>query len=87
MGLIPVPFGRIHKVHCAENISVVGHGHGRHAQFLRPLTELLHVASAVEHRVVGVEMEVDELGHVKSGSEVQASGFRLWASGLILPLR
>jgi hypothetical protein len=55
--------GSVHKMHRAENISVVGHGHGGHAQFLYPVTEFLHVASAVEHGVVGMEMEVDELRH------------------------
>jgi hypothetical protein len=50
-------------VHRAENISVVGHGDGGHAEFVNPVTEFFHVASAVEHGVISVEMEVDELRH------------------------
>ena len=54
---------RIHEIHCTENIAVVGHGDGGHAKLFDTLHELLHVAGAVEHRVVGVEVQVDELGH------------------------
>src|ERR1700687_1282286 len=63
--------GGIHKVHRTENIAVISHGHGRHAEFLHPLTEFFHVPSAVEHGLIGVEMQVDELRHVN-----RASGFR-----------
>jgi hypothetical protein len=55
--------GRIDEVDRAENISVVGHGHGWHSQFLYAMAEFFDVAGAVEQGVVGVEMQVDELGH------------------------
>ena len=54
---------RIHKVHRAEDIAVVGHGDRGHTQFLHPLAEFLHVAGAVEHGIVGMEMKMNELGH------------------------
>ncbi len=62
--------GGVYKMHRAKNIAVVGHGHGGHAQFFHPLTEFFHVASAVKHGVVGVEVEVDELRHLRSGSRL-----------------
>src|ERR1700739_717123 len=52
----------IDEVHGAKNISVVGHGHGGDANFLFPLAKLFDVAGAVKHRVVGMQMKVDELG-------------------------
>ena len=54
---------RIHEMHRAEDVAVVGHGHGGHAQLLHPLDKLLDVAGAVEQGVVGMEVQVDELGH------------------------
>ena len=42
---------------------LVGHGDSRHAQFLHSLDEFLDVAGAVEHRVVGMQVQVNELGH------------------------
>jgi hypothetical protein len=50
-------------VHRTKNVSVVGHGHGRHAQFLHVLAELFHVTGAVKQGVVGVEVQVNELRH------------------------
>ena len=54
---------RIHEMHRAKNVAVVGHGHGRHAQFLDPLAQLFYVAGAVEQRVIGMQMQMDELRH------------------------
>src|SRR5215469_7496390 len=65
--------GRIHEVHCAEDVAVVGHGDRRHAELFHPVDELLNVAGAVEHRVVGVQVQMDELGH----------GFRLHHSQIL----
>jgi hypothetical protein len=42
---------------------VVGHGHRRHAEFLDAVAELFDVASAIEHGVIGMKVEMDELGH------------------------
>jgi hypothetical protein len=44
---------------------VIGHGDCGHAKFLNPIDEFLNVASAVEQRVIAMQMQVDELvlGH------------------------
>ncbi len=39
---------RIHKVHRSKDVSVVGHGDGRHAQLFYALAKLFNVAGAVE---------------------------------------
>ena len=59
-------FGRIHKVHRAENVAMIGHGHGGHAQFFHALDKLFHVAGAIQHGVIGMEVQVNELGHGRS---------------------
>ena len=46
----------------AAERAVVGESHGRHAQLLRPLDELLHAAGAVEQRILAVHVEMDEVG-------------------------
>jgi hypothetical protein len=56
-------FGGVDEVDRAEDVSVVGHGHGGHAHFLDAVAELFYVAGAVEHGVVGMQVEMDELGH------------------------
>ena len=56
-------FCSVNEMHSAKNIAVVGHGHGGHAEFFYTLAELLDVTSTVEHGIVSVEMEVDELRH------------------------
>ena len=61
-GLDAVFVGGVYEMHGAEDISVVGHGNGGHAEFLYALAELFHVAGAVEERVIGMEVQVDELG-------------------------
>ena len=50
-------------MHGAENVAVVGHGDGRHAEFLHALNELLDVASAVEHGIIGMQVQMNELRH------------------------
>jgi hypothetical protein len=50
-------------MHCPKNIPVVSHGHGRHTQLLHVLTQLFDVTSAIEQGIVGVQVQVDELGH------------------------
>ena len=56
-------FGRVDKMDCAKNIAVVGHGHGGHAELFHALAEFFDVASAVEHGIVGMQVQVDELRH------------------------
>ena len=56
--------GRVVEGHRAVHDAVVGHGHGRHAELRGPGQERLEVAGAVEHAVLGVQVEVDKgLGH------------------------
>jgi hypothetical protein len=50
-------------MHRAKNVPVVGHGHGRHAQLLHALAKLFDVAGAIKQGVVGMQVQVDELGH------------------------
>jgi hypothetical protein len=62
-GLDPDFVGGIDEMHRAKDIAMVGHGHGRHAEFFDAMDQLLDVASAIEQRVVAVQVQVDEFGH------------------------
>ncbi len=53
----------IDEMDSTEDIAVVGHGDRGHAQLFHALDKLFHVAGAVEHGVVGMEVQVNELGH------------------------
>ncbi len=44
----------IDKVHCAENVAVIGHRDGRHAEFLHAGAEFFDVAGAIEQGVISV---------------------------------
>ena len=50
----------------AEKIAVIGHGHRRHFEFRRFFHQLLHPHRAIEERVFGVEVEMNEgiAGHL-----------------------
>ncbi len=54
--LHPCGLGVVKKVHGAKDVAMVGHSHGRHVQLLGALAELLGVAGAIKHRVVGMQM-------------------------------
>jgi hypothetical protein len=56
-------FGGVDEVDSAEHIAVVGHGDSGHTLLLDAAAELFDVGGAVEHGVVGVEVEVYEVGH------------------------
>ena len=62
-GLHARVLGGVDEMHGAKNVAVVGHGHGGHPHFLHALAELFDVTRAVEHGVVGVQVQVNELGH------------------------
>lgn len=47
-------FGGVEEVHGAEDVAMIGHGHGGHAEFLGALAEFRNVAGAVEHGVIGM---------------------------------
>src|SRR5471030_1421251 len=52
----------IEKVHRAEDVAVIGHSDGRHLQFLGALAQQLGIACTVEHGVVGMKMQMNEIG-------------------------
>ena len=58
-------FRRIYKMHRSKDIPVVGHRHGRHSQALYPLDELLYITGSIQHGIVGMQVQMDELrgGH------------------------
>ena len=62
-GLDVILVRRVYEVHSAEDIPVVGHGHGGHAKFFNALTKFFDVAGAVQQGIIGMEVQVDELGH------------------------
>ena len=47
---------RVHKMHRAKNVPVIGHRHGRHAELFYALHQFFNVASAVEHRIIAMQM-------------------------------
>ena len=51
---------RIYEMHRAKNIAVIGHGDRGHAKFLNPIHEFLNVASAVEERIVTMQVQMNE---------------------------
>ena len=48
------------------HVAVVGDGQGGHAEFLGPLEKVLDRRLAVEDRVLGMDVQVDE-GHIGIG--------------------
>ena len=63
IGLIPAFFAAWKKLNGAEDVAVVGHGHGGHAQLLHAPDQLVDVAGAVEQGVIGMQVKVDEVRH------------------------
>jgi hypothetical protein len=55
------------KIDGAVKIAMIRHRHGRHAQLGHPRDQLRNAAQAIEEAVVGVDVEVDERAHGKSG--------------------
>ena len=47
----------------AENVSVIGDGHRRHAQLASTSDQLVNVTSAIEQRIICMQMQVDKLRH------------------------
>src|SRR3982751_594679 len=62
---------RIHEMHGAKNVAVIGHGHGGHAELLHALAQLFDVTSAIEQGIVGVQVQVNKLGHGSVASLTQ----------------
>ena len=61
-GVDAVSLGGVIELHRAEEVPVIGHGHGRHFLLDHELHQLVDLASAIEQRIVRVAMQVDE-GH------------------------
>ena len=55
-------FGRLVERDCAEHVAVVGHGDGVHACRGDALDQVFDLKRAVEQRVLGVDVKVDEIG-------------------------
>jgi hypothetical protein len=52
---------------------VIGHGYGGHPKFLHALAQLFDITSAIEQGIVGVQVQVNELGHGSKASLTQAA--------------
>ncbi len=61
--LDPNFLGGVDELDRSEDVAMVGHGHGGHAQLLDALDELLGFACSVEHGVVGVQVQMNEFSH------------------------
>ena len=48
------------KFNRAKKIAVIGHGHGRHLEFLRFFHQLLHPNRSVEQRILSMQMKMNE---------------------------
>src|SRR5436190_5167293 len=59
-GMDTVLLGFVVKLDCAEQISVVGHGHGGHFLLLRLGHQLRDLAGSIEQGVVGMAMQMNE---------------------------
>ncbi len=55
-----VGLGSVIEFDRAEQISMVGHGDGRHLLLYRDLHQLIDIAGSVEQRIIGVAMQMDE---------------------------
>ena len=54
--------GLLIEVDRAMHVAVVGERHRRHAELLHPGAQFLHPDGAFQHRVLGVDVEMNELG-------------------------
>ncbi len=73
---MPLLLGVVVELDRAEQIAVIGHGHGGHFLLDGQVHQLRDFAGAVEQRVVGMAMQMDKRrGHGRSnpGGEYQYS--------------
>src|SRR5262245_28478614 len=54
--------GLVVKVSRAENVAVIGYGNCRHVERFDALHQLLDVAGAIQQRVIGMQVEMNEIG-------------------------
>ena len=57
---MPVRLGGVVELDRAEQVAVIGHGDGGHLLLDHDLHQLVDIAGAVEQRVIGMAMQVDE---------------------------
>ena len=53
-------FGRVVELHRAEEVAVVGHGHGGHFLLGDDVHQLADFAGAVEEGIIGVAVQMNE---------------------------
>src|SRR6266404_7386266 len=72
------------KLDGPEKISVIGHSDRRHPEFRRPFHQLFRSHSAIEQRILGVEVEVNEgvAGHLESTISTKRKTSNLQRSNL-----
>ena len=73
--------GGVDEGHRAEDVAVIGHGDRRHLELLDAVDQALDLAGAVEHRVVGVKMQMYELTLWHSGPGLLPLFYSLATSG------
>ncbi len=79
--LDPFGLGRVVELDRAEEISMVGHRQGLHAQLGRAIDQPVDPARAVEQAVVGMDVKVDETRVCgRHGQSVNTNGARAVAS-------
>src|SRR5215467_9344496 len=80
--------GGVHEVNGAKDVAVIRHSNSRHPKLFHVLTKFFNVAGAIQQGIVGVQVQVDELGHGSIGSLNQRSAEegcgRLCVSGLFI---
>src|ERR1035438_3557876 len=59
----------------AEEVAMIGHGDGGHFLLDHDLHQLVDIAGAIEERIVGMAMQMDE-GHGSDDSFCKSSGER-----------
>ncbi len=66
--------GRAVELDGAEEVAVIGDGHRVHAQLGHPIDQAADAVAAVEERVLGVQVQVDELRAGRCGGAVRCGG-------------
>jgi hypothetical protein len=50
--------------HRRKHVAVLGHGQCGHFQRRRVVEQLVNATSPIQQRILGMKMEMDEIGHV-----------------------
>ncbi len=58
----PPLFARLVQLQGSEHVAVIGHGHRPHPELLGPPGDLPDAQGAVQKRILGMDVQVDELG-------------------------